>query len=319
MTKLTPAGNALVYSTYLGGSGDDRARDRGGRGRLGLRHGVHPFDQLPTQSAVPGDIRRLTTPFVAKLMPAGNALVYSTYLGGSDYDTARDRGGRGGLGLRHGVHQFDQLPHPVGVPGDIPRSRGRLRDETDAGGQRAGLLHLPGWKRLRFGYGIAVDAAGSAYVTGTPIRPTSPPSRRTRRHSRGNEDAFVTKLTPAGNALVYSTYLGGSGDDYGYGIAVDAAGSAYVTGSTGSTNFPTQSPYQATFQGSNDAFVTKLTPAGNALVYSTYLGGSGDDCGLRDRGGRGGLGLRHGVHRFDQLPHPVAVPGDIPWDLPTRS
>ncbi len=77
--------------------------------------------------------------------------------------------------------------------------------------------------------------------------------------------------------LVYSTYLGGSGDDRGDGIAVDAAGSAYVTGYTTSTNFPTQSPYQATIQGNYDAFVTKLTPAGNALVYSTYLGGSGDD------------------------------------------
>ncbi len=85
----------------------------------------------------------------------------------------------------------------------------------------------------------------------------------------------MTKLTPAGNALVYSTYLGGSGENSGRGIAVDGAGSAYVTGNTNSTNFPTQSPYQATFQGGNtDAFVTKLAPAGNALVYSTYLGGS---------------------------------------------
>ncbi len=127
-----------------------------------------------------------------------------------------------------------------------------------------------------------------------------------------NADGFVTKLTPAGNALVYSTYLGGSGDDVGNGIAVDAAGSAYVTGWTDSTNFPTQSPYQAANRGDIDVFVTKLTPAGNALVYSTYLGGSGSDDGLRDRGGRGRLGLRHGDDPFDQLPHPVAVPGDIP-------
>ncbi len=76
--------------------------------------------------------------------------------------------------------------------------------------------------------------------------------------------------------LVYSTYLGGNSGDAGYGIAVDAAGSAYVTGSTFSTNFPTQSPYQATYEGGTcDAFVTKLSPAGDTLVYSTYLGGGG--------------------------------------------
>src|SRR5205085_1987157 len=80
-------------------------------------------------------------------------------------------------------------------------------------------------------------------------------------------------------ALVYSTYLGGSGYDTGYGIAVDGAGSAYVTGAATSFNFPTQSPYQATLQAGYDAFVTKLTPAGNALFYSTYLGGSSDDSG----------------------------------------
>jgi uncharacterized protein (TIGR03437 family) len=91
----------------------------------------------------------------------------------------------------------------------------------------------------------------------------------------------VTKLTPAGNALVYSTYLGGSGDDVGGGIAVDAAGSAYVTGYTTSPNFPTQSAYQATYPLIYPvAFVTKLTPAGNALSYSTPLGGNGIDRGL---------------------------------------
>jgi len=80
-----------------------------------------------------------------------------------------------------------------------------------------------------------------------------------------------------GTTLVYSTYLGGSGSDYGYGIAVGAEGLVYVTGSTGSANFPNLSAYQAVNQGGNDAFVTKLIPAGNALLYSTYLGGSGDE------------------------------------------
>src|SRR5947209_5338677 len=85
---------------------------------------------------------------------------------------------------------------------------------------------------------------------------------------------------PASNALVYSTYLGGNDSDSGTGIAVDGAGSAYVTGYTQSSNFPTQTPYQATPRGGQTAFVTKLTPAGNALAYSTFLGGTGTDHGL---------------------------------------
>src|SRR5205814_8754446 len=97
----------------------------------------------------------------------------------------------------------------------------------------------------------------------------------------GAGDAFVTKLNPTGSALVYSTYLGGSSSDAGSGIAVDAAGNAYVTGGTGSTDFPTTiGAFQTTKGGGfRDAFVTKLNPTGSALVYSTYLGGSGDDYG----------------------------------------
>src|SRR5207245_9940855 len=96
-------------------------------------------------------------------------------------------------------------------------------------------------------------------------------------------DAFVTKLSADGSALVYSTYLGGggsgsvfstSGIDEGFGIAVDSLGSAYVTGYTYSTSFPTQNPLQANLAGGSDIFITKFSPAGNTLVYSTYLGGS---------------------------------------------
>ena len=102
----------------------------------------------------------------------------------------------------------------------------------------------------------------------------------------------MTKLNPSGSALVYSTYLGGSGGnggngDGGNGIAVDSSGNAYVTGYTTSTNFPTMNPLQPVNGGGTyDAFVTKLNPSGSALVYSTYLGGSGDDIGERHRRGQ---------------------------------
>jgi hypothetical protein len=212
VTKLAPAGSALVYSTYLGGAGDDHANgiavDGAGSAYVtGVTNSINFPTQSPYQAALSGS----PDAFVTKLTPTGNALVYSTYLGGAGDDQAN---------------------------------------------------------------GIAVDGAGSAYVTGLAGDgfPTQSPYQAIYP---GFGDPFVTKMTPAGNALVYSTYLGGGG--IGYGIAVDSAGSAYITGTTGSGSFPTQSPYQATNQGFYDAFVTKMTPAGNALVYSTYLGGSSYD------------------------------------------
>jgi hypothetical protein len=97
---------------------------------------------------------------------------------------------------------------------------------------------------------------------------------------RGDSDAFVAKLNATGSALVYSTYLGGSSSEEGNGIAADTLGNAYVTGYTSSTDFPTMNPLQPANGGGEDAFVAKLNATGSALVYSTYLGGSGSDWGL---------------------------------------
>ena len=125
-----------------------------------------------------------------------------------------------------------------------------------------------------------MDSSGNAYITGSTSSTNFPTVNPIQGSYAGLADVFVTKLNPSGSALVYSTYLGGSGDDYGDGIAVDSSGSAYITGYTSSTNFPTANPIQGTHAGGYyDAFVTKLNPAGSALVYSTYLGGSSDDVG----------------------------------------
>jgi acetyltransferase-like isoleucine patch superfamily enzyme len=127
--------------------------------------------------------------------------------------------------------------------------------------------------------GIAVDALSNAYVAGATSSTNFPTTSGAFQTALGGgDDGFVTKLNPAGTALVYSTYLGGGGNEAGYAIAVDALSNAYVEGSTNSTNFPTTSgAFQLASGGAADGFVTKLNPAGTALVYSTYLGGSGND------------------------------------------
>ena len=129
---------------------------------------------------------------------------------------------------------------------------------------------------------IAVDPRGNAYVIGwtnstafpTPASESHPGPGRSAVY---RNDAFVAKLNAAGTALVYSTYLGGTGDDIGQSIAVDPAGNAYVSGETSSTDFPTMNPIQAANAGGVDSFLAKLNRAGDAVVYSTYLGGSDDD------------------------------------------
>jgi hypothetical protein len=135
---------------------------------------------------------------------------------------------------------------------------------------------------------IAVDGAGSAYVTGITYSadfPATPGAFDTTFNSNGSDnpwDAFVAKLRPDGSGLVYATYLGGFQGEEAHGIAVDGTGCAYATGKTGSSDFPvTPGAFDTTYNGGHsDAYVTKLNPSGSALVYSTYLGGSGDDIGM---------------------------------------
>jgi hypothetical protein len=146
------------------------------------------------------------------------------------------------------------------------------------------------------GSGIAVDETGSAYVTGFTESTDFPTARPLQGTFGGGDglsfDAFVAKLSPDGSTLLYSTYLGGSSDghggpayypssgyDEGTGIAVDGAGSAYVTGYTHSADFPTALPLQGTYGGNGDVFVAKLSPDGSTLLYSTYLGGSSGEAG----------------------------------------
>ncbi len=148
-----------------------------------------------------------------------------------------------------------------------------------------------GGNKSDFGTAIAVDAEGSAYVTGYTISTTFPVTAGALKTALlpiastvYGFDAFVTKINPAGTEFVYSTYLGtNAGSDYGYGIAVDGGGNAFVTGATDHPSFPIVNAQQPTFGGNGDAFVAKLNPTGSALSFSTFYGGSGGDNGQKIR------------------------------------
>jgi hypothetical protein len=220
--------------------------------------------------------------FVAKLKPDGNGqkdLVWSTFLGGSGADDVRGLAVDGqGNAYLSGTTQSIDFPTTLGA--FQPKYGGGFFDafvaELSADGNRLKYGTYLGGSDDDRAEGLAIDAVGSAYVTGRTYSadfPTTPGAFQTA--PQGNQDAFVAKLSPDGSKLDYGTYLGGSQDDRANAIAVDGVGAAYVTGSLNSADFPiTPGAFDTTYNGGTDAFVAKLTPNGSALAYGTYLGGS---------------------------------------------
>ncbi len=293
VTKLNAAGSALVYSTYLGGSGDDYgsaiAVDSSGNTYVTGFTGSLNFPTVNPIQAVYGG--GYSDAFVTKLNAAGNALVYSTYLGGNDTDQgngiAVDSSGNAYV---TGGTLSTNFPTTAGVfQGTSGGGYDAFVTKLNATGTSLVYSTYLGGSSSDRGSSIALDSSGNAYVTGSTISlnfPTANPFQASCSLSPygaycNGGDAFVTKLNATGNALVYSTYLGGNNGAEGHRIALDSFGNAYVTGDTASTDFPTTAgAFQTAFGGSIDAFVTKLDAAGSALVYSTYLGGSGVDQGF---------------------------------------
>jgi Beta-propeller repeat len=204
-------------------------------------------------------------------------LTYATYLGGSKFDefaavAVDSTGNTVSVGYTTG-NLF-----PTKVPAQ-PAYGGGNSDvvivKLNAAGTDFVYSTYLGGSDTDRGYGVAVDTIGSAYVTGITYSTNFPTQGAFQSSSGGGlSDGFIAKLNAAGG-LVYSTYLGGSGDDWAQAIAVNAAGEAYVTGTTYSQNFPRLGAFQNARAGDNDAFVSKLSAAGGSLVFSTYLGGSG--------------------------------------------
>ncbi len=212
-------------------------------------------------------------------------LVYSTYLGGSDndygYGIAVDSSGNAYVTGQTNSINFPTV-NPIQASLGGPGASNAFVAKLNPTGSALVYSTYLGGNTFDQATGIAVDSSGNAYVTGCTYStnfPTVNPIQASFGGSGTAANAFVAELNAAGSALVYSTYLGGSGSGYGFGIAVDSFGNAYVTGHTGSTDFPTVNPVQASLGGpyTENAFVAKLNPTGLALVYSTYLGGGGGE------------------------------------------
>jgi uncharacterized protein (TIGR03437 family) len=287
VTKISAAGNTLLYSTYLGGNGTDSLQEIAVDSAFSAYVTGHTDStNFPTQAAYQSTLRGSQAAFVTKLSPAGNALIYSTYLSGSGEDQG-DCITADAAGYAY-VSGYTTSPNfPTTQPAyqsTLKGSQAGFVARFDPKGPLVYSTYLSG-SGQEDALVIATDGTGYAYVSGYTTSPDFPTTQGAYQSTlKGGEDLFVAKVAPTGNALAYSTFLGGSLDEEAWAMAVDGSGAAYVTGFTYSTDYPTRSPYQATNRGgpsgnAADAMVSKLSPSGNALVFSTYLGGSGDDLG----------------------------------------
>jgi hypothetical protein len=321
VTKLNAAGTSILYSTYLGGSGNTQgtaiAVDSNGDAYVGghtfstdfpITTGAYQTSSKANASGYTG--------FVSKLNSTGTALVYSTYLGGSGNGGGTGESAFGlaldGSGNAYVVGSTDSA--------DFPTTSGAFQTtDTAAANQSASAFVTKlnatgtalGWSTFLGGsgpdgggdvaYAVAVSSSGNVFVTGSAGStdfPVTSGAYQTANPAAANSQtaAFVTEFNSTGTAQVYSTYLGGSKNASGAALAVDAAGDAYVAGYAMYTDFPVTTGAYQTSNGAaaisaGNGFVTKLNPSGTALLYSTWLGGSGVTVNAYEKNGDSANGI----------------------------
>jgi len=317
VARFDQTGTNLIYLTYLGGSADDFVSsvtvDTNGNAFM---TGFTDSPDFPTANAlypqISGVINQKTKAypgdaFIAQLDASGSNLVYSTYLGGAGLDVANsialDASGNAYVAGTTTSSNFPTL-NPVvfrlagstnPVLNQLAGTNNAFVTELSAGGSNLIFSTYLGGKNYDVAEGVAVDSGGNIYVTGFTLSTNFPTTNALSAALNQNVkdknksvpyDGFVSQLEPGGSHLVYSTYLGGTNNDVAYKIACDTDGNAYVTGFSGSPDFPNTTTnvlglYSMVSSNKNnsgdvDAFLTKLDPAG-AVIYSAFFGGKKGD------------------------------------------
>lgn len=277
----------LGYSSYLGGSDDEGIFGIGfdGEGNVyvaGETSSLNFPEKGGFQDHSGGDY----DVFVSKFDPRAARLIYSTYLGGAKYDHAIGiRVDKQGNAYVAGITQSRDFPVKNAWKSALPGiASGFVAKLRPSGSELAFSTYLGG-QRFDLISALTVDDAGAIYVAGYTSSldfPTTPNAFQKQCDGGAHSgfclgDAFITKFDPSGQALIYSTYLGGAGTDSAAGIAVDQAGTIYAAGQTGSKDFPTRNAYQGSLRGPANGFIAALSETGSALKFSTYLGGTGFD------------------------------------------
>lgn len=288
VSKFNPSGTALLYSTYIGGSDNDQSNDiavdgSGNAYITGFTKSTNfPVTSGVFQNAYGGGSDDV---FVTKLNSSGTALVFSTFVGGSGRDIGRaiviDASGNSYI---TGITESANYDITSGVFQNTNAGGGDIFI-TKVNSSGTALLYSTyiGGTALEDANDIVIDGSGNAYITGYAVSTNYDITAGAYQTTFGGAfffgDAIVTKINSTGSALVFSTYLGGSDDDFGQGIAIDASNNVYITGYTYSGNYDLQSAFQSTLSGFTDAVVTKLNSTGTGLLFSTYLGGGDEDGG----------------------------------------
>ena len=316
LVKLNAAGSALDYATFVGGSGADYgyAIAVDGSGAAYVTGWTASSDLPTTPGAFDTTYNDTGDAFVMKLNVAGSALQYGTFLGGSAAEypggIAMDESGAAYVTGRTKSHDFPTTPNAF----DTTHNSTDADDDAfvaklNAAGSTLDYATFLGGGDNENGAGIAVDSSGAAYVAGATLShdfPTTPGAFDTALNGPYSVDVFVSKLNAVGSALDYSTFLGGSNHDWGQGIALDGSGMAYVTGQTMSSDFPTTcGAFDTTYNGGQyqgDGFVIKLSVAGSAVDYATFLGGSSDDRDYRVAADGSGAAYLAGVTYSSDFP-----------------
>jgi hypothetical protein len=283
--KLNATGSSLIYGTFLGAGDYDYgagiAVDASGNAYVTgeTNSAAFPVTAGAFQTIKGG----FFDAFVAKLNATGSGLIYGTFLGGNEDDY-----GRGIAPDASGNAYVTGYTYSAAFPVTAGAFQTTLEGNTDGFAAKlnaagSGLIYgtYLGGSGDEDGREIVPDASGNAYVTGRTNSANFPVTAGAfRTTSGGGADAFVSKLNATGSGLIYGTYLGGSGDDAGNGIALDPSGNAYVTGGTYSANFPvTAGAFQTASGGGADAFVSRLNATGSGLIYGSFLGESGSEWG----------------------------------------